>query len=338
MTYKAVQYQKEVLEGGKVKTLNLVHGEEEFLVRTLIDKLKNKFAENFTLTWGDELELGDLYELFSEGSIFSATTEKAVVIMKFDEFLKKLGRKKKNTENLTDLLKNLKSTKLFAVVGHKLTAQELSREPYKTFSALGDIILADRLPTKRVKDIVRKKFEREAKGIEEEALNLLVEMCGGNLMVLKHESEKLIAYSEGRKVTREDVKNVCFPWEDHTLFDLIDSFFERDAERTLRVLRDAYRKGTPPIQILGMLSGYVTKLYVVQELLSEGERLDNALEKVGVKHQFAKLKFKNYLDKTPKERARELLEALYRLDYAIKVGFADPQRSVEKFATDYTLR
>jgi len=163
-------------------------------------------------------------------------------------------------------------------------------------------------------------------------------MCGNNLMVLKHESEKLIAYSEGRKITLEDVKKVCFPWEDPTLFDLIDSFFERDTERTLRVLRDAYTKGTHPIQILGMLSGYVTKLYVVHELLSEGDRLENALEKVGVKHQFAKLKFKNYLDKTSKSRARELLENLYKLDYALKVSFADPHRSLEKFATDYTLR
>jgi len=148
MSYKVIQYQKEVIEGGQIKPLNLVHGEEEFLVRTLVDRLRNKFAENFTLVWGDEIELEDLYELFSEGSIFSATTDKAILIMKFDEFLKRLGRKKKSTETLTDLLKNLKSTKLFAVVGRKLTNQELSKEPYKTFSALGDLILADRLPGK----------------------------------------------------------------------------------------------------------------------------------------------------------------------------------------------
>ncbi len=337
MDYKVIQYQREVLEKGAIKPLNLVHGDEEFLLRTLIEKLREKFGDNFTLAWGDETTLEDLYELSSEGSMFSAVTDKVVLLMHFDDFLKKLGRKKKSMESFLELLKSLKTTKLFAVVNRKLTSQELTREPFKTISVRGDVILADRLPPKRVKEIVRKKFEREAGGIEEPALELLVEMCQGNLMVLKHESEKLIAYSEGKKVTEEDVRKVCFPWESYNLFDFIDSFFEKDVERTLRVLRDAYVKGTPALQIIGMLSGYITKLYTVHELISEGERIDSALEKVGVKHQFAKVKFKKYLDSISKEKARELLELMYRLDYSVKVSFANPESTLVKFTTDHLL-
>ncbi|WP_457601507.1 DNA polymerase III subunit delta [Hydrogenivirga sp.] len=338
MNYRVLQYQKEVLEGNKVKPLNLVHGDEEFLVKTLIEKLRSKFGENFTLVWGDELNPEELYELCSEGSMFSATADKAVVVVNFEDFLKKLGRKKKSMESLLELLRSLKTTKLFAVVGGKLGTQELSREPYRTIASSGDVILAERLPARRVKDIVRKKFEREAEGIEEDALELLVELCQGNLMVLKHESEKLIAYSEGKRVTAEDVKRVCFPWQDYTLFELIDAFFGKDVGRTLRVLKDSYMKGTSPLQILGMLSGYITKLFVVHELLSKGERLDTALEKVGVRHQFAKVKFKSYLDRVKRDRAEELLESLYRLDRSVKVNYIDPGKALENFLTEYTLR
>lgn len=337
MGYKVLQYQKEVIEKGKVKPLNLIHGEEHFLVRTLIEKLKDKFGENFNLSWGDEIDLEDLYELSSEGSLFSAASEKAILLMNFDEFLKKLGRKRKSVEALTDLLKSLKTTKLFAVVNYKLTNQELSREPYKTFSELGDIILADKLPTNRIKEIVRKKFEREGGGIEEEALDLLVDTCQGNLMVLKNESEKLLAHADGRKITLEDVMKVCLPWEEYTLFEFVDSFFEKDIGKSLRILRDIYTKDTHALQVMGMLTGYITKLFVVHELLSEGEKLESALDKVGVKHQFAKVKFKGYLDKVPREAARTLIEDIYRLDYSVKVLFVNPEDALEKFTTEYVL-
>jgi DNA polymerase-3 subunit delta len=335
MDYKVIKYQKEVLEKGKIKNLNLLHGEEEFLIKTLLENLKKVFGENLNVVWGDELELGNLYELASEGSIFSGSREKALVVLKFEEFLRKLGKKKKDMEALLELLKKLRNTKFFAVVGRKLSAQELAKEPFKTIASLGDVITADRLPQAKVKDIVRKKLEREAGGIEEDALELLTRMCGYNLMILKQESEKLVAYAEGRRIGVEDVRKVCFPWEDYAIFELIDSFFSRDLEKTLRVLRDSYRKGISPLQILGMLSTYISRLYIVHNLLSLGDPLDRALDKVGVKHSFAKLKFKEYLENTPEERAKKLLEDLFRLDYAVKVLFEEPQKALANFITEH---
>ena len=338
MEYKILQYQKEVLEKGKVKSLNLIHGEEEFLIKALIDKLKSIYGHNFTLLWGEDTTLEELRESIAEGSMFSSTKERVVLVRGFDAFLKKLGRKKKTLENLLSFLKGIKSSKLFAVVEGKLSPQDISKEPFKTFSAVGDIAVADRLSKKKVRDIVKKKFEREGGGIEEGALDLLVEMCQGNLMVLKHESEKLIAYCEGNKTTEEDVKKVCSPWGEFSLFDFIDSFFAKDVKRCIDSIRDNLSKGVSPLQIIAMLSTYASKLFILHSLLREGESLDKALERLNIKSKFVKIKFKGYLESFSRDESTRLIESLYRLDREIKLSYADPERELLKFTTDFMLK
>lgn len=335
--HRALRFQKEVLEKGKVKPVNLIHGEEEFLIRTLQEKLRSIYGDNFSIAWGDEVSLEKLYEITSEGSVFSQISESAVFLYDFDLFLKRLGRKKKSLESLISLLKKLSRTKLFLVVRRRLTSQELSKEPFKTVSALGDVILADRLPKEKVKEIVRKKLEREAGGIEQGALELLVNMCGGDLNVLKTETEKLIVYSEGGKITEEVVKKVCTPWEGYDIFEFVDAFFEGNTEKSLRALKKLYSEGMPPLQIISALSGYAVKLLILQALLERGERQEKALESVGAKHQFTKMKLKAYLSKMPKDRLRKLVESLYRLDLSIKLYFTNPETALKKFTADFTL-
>lgn len=336
--FKVLQYQKEVLEKGKVKPVNLLYGEEEYLIGVLADKLKEVYGSSFKLAWGDETDLEDLYRLTSEGSVFSRTHDSVVFLRGFEDFLRRLGRKKRSMESFISLLKRLDRTKLFLVVERKLSSQDLSKEPFKTVSSLGDVILADKLPVSKVKEIVRRKLEREAGGIDEEALELLIDLCQGDLMVLKTETEKLVAYSEGKRITQEDVRRVCTPWGGYGIFHFLDAFFLGDLPTSLRALKDLLASGTPPLQIMTTLGNYVAKMYTTRLLLERGLDLQKALENVGVKQGFSQLKFKDYLEKLPKERLEELLEAIYRLDLSVKVYFADPQEALENFVLNFALR
>jgi len=336
--FKVPQYQREVLEKGKVKPVNLVHGEEEYLVRTLADKLKEIYGDSFTLVWGDETSLEDLYELSSEGSMFSQNQDRVVFLKGFEEFLKKLGRKKKNMEAFLSFVNRLSRAKLFLVVDRKLSTQELSKEPFKTITAVGDLILAERLPAKKIKEIVRRKLEREAGGIEEEALDLLVELCQGDLMILRSETEKLISYAGKRKITAEDVRKVCAPWGSYGIFEFLDAFFEGNTKKSLEALKNMFSQGVPPLQVMTTLGNYAMRMYTVRLLLEEGHSLEKALETVGIKHKFSQLKFKAYMEKLPKEKLKGLIEALYRLDISVKLYFNDAEAALKNFTVDFTLR
>ena len=335
--FKVLQYQKEVVEKGKVKPVNLIHGEEEYLVKALADKLREIYGEGFTLVWGDEIDMGDLYELASEGSMFSQNPGNVLFLRNFEDFIKKQGRKKKSMESLLSFFKKLNRSKLFMVMERKLSTQELSKEPFRTLSSIGDVILADKLPVSKVKEIVRRKLQKEVGDVDEEALELLMDMCRGDLMTLKGETEKLILYADGKRITAEDVRKVCLPSGSYGIFEFLDAFFEKNAKKTLPALREMLSSGIPALQIMTTLGSYLMRMYTAHLMLESGQSLERALEAVGVRHKFSQLKFKAYMEKFSKEEVRDLLKALYRIDMSVKVYFVNPEVALKNLTLDFTL-
>ncbi|MDQ7082628.1 MAG: hypothetical protein Q9N34_06515 [Aquificota bacterium] len=63
-----LQYQKEVLGKGSTKPLNLIHGEEEYLVRTLADKTQGTpIGEASPCLGGRDLSREELFSFASDG-------------------------------------------------------------------------------------------------------------------------------------------------------------------------------------------------------------------------------------------------------------------------------
>ncbi len=338
MDFRITAYQREVLEKGDVKTLNLVFGEEEYLIRTLVDKLREKFGNNLKVLWGDEISTEDLLVEASESSLFSPSTTRSVVIMHFDDLVRRSRRRKRALEELVSTLKRVRSTKIFAVVVGKLSQEDLSKEPYRTFAAQGDLIRADRLPQKKVREIVKRKLEREAGGIDEDALDLILEICGSDLTVLRQEVEKLIVFSEGGRVTRDMVSKVCAPWEGGTAFDLLDAVFSRDVERILKALRSLERSGIPGVQILAFITSQVLKIYTLALSVERGGDPDKVLNRIGVKHSFARAKMKSYLKTVSSRDLETFINRLYSIDRSVKVFFARPEGLIEDLLITFALR
>ncbi len=326
MKYLAAKFIKEVLGNGKLSAITLVGGDEEYLIKSVLDGIKS--AYQYRSLWGDEIDIDELKgEVLSQG-MFSQKSQDVCIIYRTELFLKSL--KKKEMESFKGLL-NGPSSKLVFVVNHSLSDKELSKEPLKTISSKGDVVLCNRLGKQKVKELVKRKFEREGDGIEEEALELLLSMTGADLMLLKHESEKLLIYAGKRKVTVQDVKSVCFAHAGAGIFEFIDAFFDKDLARALASLRSLLSTGVSPLQVQALLVSYAVKLYTIQRAIQEGEPLESALTKAGVNHPFMKLKFKNFLRKFEKGEGARLLEELYALDLKTKSFYGSPEENLEEF-------
>lgn len=336
MEVRATSFQKEVLEKGRLKPLNLIHGEEEYLVKTVVEKLKEKFG-SVRVLWGDEASPEDLLLEASEGSVFSASKEGVVVVFRFDELVKRVRRRKKSLEGLLSILRKIKNSYLFAVVPVKLSPEDMSKEPYKTFAEEGCVILADRIPQKRVRELVKRKFEREGGGIEEDALDLLLELCGTDLAVLKVESEKLLTYAGKERVTKETVLKVCVPWEGGSVFELMDAFFSKDAEGILKNLSFLERSGVPLLQVQALFASQLVKLFAVARSVERGGDAEKVFESIGIRHSFARSKMSGYLSKVSSKELRNLIERLYKLDRAEKVFFLPPEKAFREFLLSFAL-
>ncbi len=331
MEQKALTFLKSI-EKEDIPQFVLLHGEEEYLVRTIIDKLREKFGGSFCILWGDEVELSQLIGELSERDIFSSTARRAVFVMNFNEFLKKISRSKKSMGLLVRTVEGMKGSSLITHFPHRLKPQDLKKEPFSSLTKRGAVVSADRLPARKIEEILRKKFEKEAGGIEEEALRLLISLTGGDLMVLKQESEKLITYAGGRRITLEMVSEVSAPWSRSDAFELVDSLFLGNLEGFLRSLKDLKREGAIPLQLMALITGYGLRLYALARMAEKGADEEKALADLGIKGGFQTAKFKKFLENWKGEKARRLIMSLYTLERSVKTEFLEPFTAMENFA------
>ncbi|WP_461832665.1 DNA polymerase III subunit delta [Aquifex sp.] len=338
MEKNIIQFQKEFLSGKVKERVFILHGDEPYLLRTFLSKLKERFGNNYRVLWGDEITEEEFFSALSERGIFGSSKEEAVVLYNFEAFLKKLGRKKKSKEFLLKTLKGVKSNYLFIVFDRKLQKQELSSEPYKSIQSFGLVVSSGKLSKERIKNLVKKKFTEKGIKIEDEALNYLLESAQYNLMELKLEVEKLIDYAWDKKsLSLNDVKKILFTLSDNVnVFIFVDAFLLGDYEKAVETLENLYRWGIHPLQIQKLLTSYVIKLYTASRML-EKEDKNKVLEKLGIKNQFAKIKFSEYLKKNDKESLRKMLTYLQKIDMFEKLYFQDPSKLLKEFVLNFAL-
>ncbi|MEJ5339318.1 MAG: DNA polymerase III subunit delta [Aquificaceae bacterium] len=322
-----LEYQKG-LEKRQIKAVNLIHGEEEYVVKTFLDRLRELMPTR--ILWGDELTPQDLVRAVSTSGMF--TGEEALFLYRAEELFKSI----KDYRTFISYLERVRGKKVFFYVGYKLTEKDLQKEPFLSLSKLGDVLYAGKLDRRRVRELVKNKLLREGIGIEEEALEYLLDATSYQLMTLKGETDKLILYGK-KHITLEDVKAIVLADWEMGIFDFVDAVFFKDYEKALNSLTSILRSGTHPLQILTLLVNYTIKLYTAKVLVEGGQDLEKALSEVDVRHRFQVMNFKKYIAENSSEELRSLLRRLYLLDMGIKVYYADPAQALREFVIEYIL-
>ncbi len=340
MEVSIIQFQKEFFSKPPERRVFVIHGDEPYLIKTFLNKLKEKYGDSYTVLWGDELTEEEFFSNLSESSIFGNAKERAIVIFNFEGFLKKLGRKKKSKEFVIKALRGVKSNYVFIVIDRRLQKQELNSEPYKSITVFGGILKADKLSKQKIRQLVAKKFKDKGINVDEKAVDYLLELSEYNLMELKLEVEKLIDYAtENKKLSLEEVKRLSFFISGSAnVFEFIDAFLKGDREKALLLLDRLYMWGVHPLQVQKLLSSYVVKLFFLKLAIESGKDEKKVLEKLGVRSNFLKLKFSEYIRKNELREIKQMLEGLRRLDMFQKLYFQPPEESFKAFVESFLLK
>ncbi|MFN3813012.1 MAG: DNA polymerase III subunit delta [Aquificaceae bacterium] len=321
-----LEYQKG-LEKRQIKPINLIHGEDEYVIRVFMDKISTLYK--LEVLWGDELDRRTLLSRLTEEEMFEKR-DRVVFIKRADDFLKTI----KDGTYFTSLEKKLRRTKLFLIVLQKLSKQTFEKEPFKSLSILCDVLEAKSPDKKKVRDLVEGKFQKEGIKIEQGAVDYLLEMASYNLMLLKGEVDKLVLYGK-KEITLEDVKRLCVLSVEHSVFDLMEAFFTKDLESSLFLLESLYRSGMVALQIQAVLINYALKLFVSKKLVGKGLSKEEALRKVGIRHPYQIHTFKLYMEKLSMGDLSKLISNLYWLDISEKLYSADPEKSLRNLVIEY---
>ncbi|WP_340691034.1 DNA polymerase III subunit delta [Hydrogenobacter thermophilus] len=320
-----LEYQKN-LESREIKPLNVIQAQDEYVLKAFIDKLSSLY--HVKILWGDELDRKSLLSI-TESEMF-IKKKRVFVIKNAEELFKGV----KDGKYFTSLAKKLNNSSIFFVISEKLSKQQLEKEPLKTLLSIGDLLEAKSPDKRKIRELVKNRFVKEGRQIDDSALDYLLEITSYNLMELKNEVDKLILYADER-ITLEDVKAICISNIEYTVFDFINAFYTKDLEKSLNTLSSLVRWGVPALQIQAVLVNYALKLFVCAYLVENGYDIDKAFSELGITNPYLKHSFKTYLEKFKLKDLKNLIHRLHLLDLSEKIYYADPQESLKDFVVEY---
>ena len=164
--------------------------------------------------------------------------------------------------------------------------------------------------------------------IEDDALTLLLDRCGNDLLTISNQVEKLCLYTHNIK--KEDVERLVPPRVEEDVFKLTNALMNHDLRNTMRVYQDLISQNHEPLQLIGLIANSLRNLYQVSIMSKKGYRDTDIASALGLNPRAIYPIRKNaaHFDIT------ELMEKLYalsELDYAIKTGAVDKYRGLELF-------
>lgn len=142
------------------------------------------------------------------------------------------------------------------------------------------------------------------------------------------EIDKLVAYSDGRPIRKEDILLLVSGADDMNIFSLIESLGKRNKDRALSILSGQLRQGINGNYILTMLVFHFRNLISIKSLLLEGLAPAEISKRTNI-HPFVVEKNAAYARSFREEDLVLLYSKLYGADLSIKTGKMEPELALD---------
>ncbi|MGE6375436.1 DNA polymerase III subunit delta [Peribacillus muralis] len=320
------------IKKGQFAPVYLLFGTEAYL----INETKQLLIEN--VLHEDEMDFNfsqfDLEETPVETALEDVETlpfigERRLVFMQNPFFLTAEKAKSRVEHNVKRLEAYLADPVPYSIVVLTAPYEKLDERKKITKELKRKAVLVE---AKKLGDHELKGWVRERVGsvrIDEQAIELLLELAGTNLMMLTNELDKMVLYVEADEhITAEIVEKLVAKSLEQNIFTLVDHVLQRKMESAMTILHDLLRQNEEPIKILSVMAGQVRLMYQVKELSRQGYSQQKIAGHLKV-HPF---RVKLALEKTGKFQERELLSIMNDLaeaDYKMKTGQAEKAITLE---------
>lgn len=289
-------------------------GEEDLLRDSALAQLKQAILGtegddfNCDVFYGDEAEGTEIASCASEVAVFAP---RRLVIVKAADKLPA-----KQCEALLSYIKvpNESTTMVFV-------AAKLDGRLKFTQSLTQASVVVDCTPLKdsQLMPWFRQEADRTGIRIEEEALHLLKEACGGSLYSVRREMEKLASYvSADRAVTAADVATLRGTEPGASVFDLAAAIGAKLRGKALAIVARNLEAGEAPLRILGSLAWQYRRLWKVKELMRRGGREGEAARTLRVDPY----KVRAFIGQFSETHLQDALRAFLDIDGKLKGGSA----------------
>jgi len=181
---------------------------------------------------------------------------------------------------------------------------------------------------------ISSRVAQQGGSISPQAAKLLAEFAGENLGVLANEIEKLLLYTSGRCIERNDVERVTSYAREANVFALVDAISERCAPKSRQQLHQLLARGVAPSFLLVMLTRQFRLIMQAKELSDLRLSTPQIQERLNLSPNYPLAKLVKQAGNFSWAQLIESYQWLLETDLAIKTGKWGSELALDLLATE----
>ena len=271
---------KAQIKSGDISNVYLLYGPDFYTIGVYADMLIKKAVDensrdlNYHEFGESGTDMGEFADACEALPVFAEYNCCVLKNLKMSE-----GRFPKDSYDiLIDTIKNIPETTLLIIY---YTSEDIcagGKKPDKAYKRLADNAAkygtACMFPLKTPADnasMIESAVKKAGGAIGRNEAVRLAQICSGNALLMRSESEKLAAYADGKPITSEMIGLLCCGEDNSKMYDLTNAVMRRDKAGALRLFRElSDTQNKPSVLLLYSITGTFVDSYRVCAGLSAG--------------------------------------------------------------------
>ncbi len=324
---------QERFSGLKPSPVYLFTGEERFFMDEGIRIVRERFLEegardfNYDICFASDIEASRVVEMAETLPVMAKY--RVVIVKGMDEW------SSKEKEIIAAYLNRPSPTTCLILTATKLDRREKFSV---TLDKRGTVILCQPLYRQNLTGWIKQRVRRVGKSIDNDALHLLTEIAGDDMLSIDNDIEKLTLYCGDRKnVSLEDVSRVSSSMRSASVFEVANAIVDRRLKDAISSLKRAIHDGEPPVRIFYFIVREFRMMLKAKTLMDAGESPEAAAKAAGIP-PFKVKEFSQRVQKFSREELHKLFERLIAVDGRLKGGVLRPEMVLEDLILSVCLR
>jgi DNA polymerase III subunit delta len=265
-------------------------GYDEQLIKESIEILKKNCIESnfkdFNINEFDGNSLDSFEAIINTCETLPFMSNKRMVIIYRCSFLDENNKSSQGTSLYKQFKEYLERTPEHCILVAYFVFGSKRDKLGKKITALGKtsaIVQADRLKDSELIKKVENLFKISGTAIgKTELAAFCAKISGMELETIENEIEKLISYTLGRDIKKEDIDLMFQKSSDEDIFDLTNFISQRKAVEALDVLNNLFLKGEKGNIILSMVERQLRLLMLIRNGVDEGKNKDEIAKELSI--------------------------------------------------------
>ena len=267
------------LERGTIHPLYLFSGEEDLLIREMVDRITRAVVNpasrdfNYNVLYCRETPVAEIINL---AQTLPMMAEKRLIIAKEIEALKA-----SDVEELLPYLHDPSPTTCLIMISNQPKYEK--KAVLDAVEAHGVAMRFYALLDKEIVPWIESLARSHGLKIERSACQYLWQVIGNDLQKIQNELEKVEIYLKEKKtITFNDVKAVVGDFREYGTFELAAALGQRDREKAFVILTRLIQEGDQPVALLGSIVWNFRRLLRAKAMEADGLGYDEIKKRLKI--------------------------------------------------------